>query len=66
MKFTVLVQIKVLGYFAFCDKLWLHFEGLPWQSNVLPARVAYWKNYFHLNKTRFIFKIHDSVLQLMC
>ena len=44
MNCTVLFQIKVLGYFAVDGKLWLIFEGLPWQSNVLPARVAYWKN----------------------
>ena len=56
MKFTVPVQIRVLGYFAVGGKLWLIFEGLPLQSNVLPTRVAYWKNYFHLNKTHFIFE----------
>jgi hypothetical protein len=56
MNFTVLGQIEVLGYFAVGDKLWLIFVGLPWQSNVLPARVAYCKNYFHLNKTHFILK----------
>lgn len=54
MNFTVQAQIEVLGYFAVGDKLWLIFVGLPWQSNVLPARVAYWKNCFHLNKTNFI------------
>jgi hypothetical protein len=54
MNFTVLVLIEVLGYFAVGGKLWLIFVGLPWQSNVLPARVAYWKNYFPLNKTHFI------------
>jgi len=56
IKFTVLVHIKLPGCFAVGGKLWLIFEGLPWQSNVLPARGAYWKNYFHLNKTHFIFE----------
>jgi len=51
MHFTVLVQIKVLGYFVVGGKLWLIFDGLPCQSNVLPARLAYRKN---LNKTHFI------------
>jgi hypothetical protein len=54
MNFTVLVQIEVLGYFAVGDKLWLIFEGLPWQSKVLPTNLVYWNNYFHLNKTHFI------------
>jgi len=57
MNFTVLVQIKVLGNFAVGGKLWIIFEGLPWHSSVLPARVAYWKNHFHLSKTHFILEV---------
>jgi hypothetical protein len=55
MNFMQQIKIEVLGYFVGGGKMYfLIGQELPWQANVLLERVAYWKNYFHLNKTYFI------------